>query len=374
MLSTKWIVGIGLISYSAYLWHHPFFAFARILTLNNVDQRIAVLLIALTFLSALFTWRFVETPFRRRRIHFRKEILALSAVSSLFFVVAGALGNYFQSTGDGAYLKRPNYGLGRECEFATDFTPIPACVTSNEPKVVVWGDSYAMHLVPALIASEPAIRLAQATRSVCGPVIGVGPFINAASYYSREWANECIKFNQSVFSYIERQRSVEVVILSSPFVQYVDGGIFSLLTPYGVDAPSLKFAIEKMKMTIDALRNAGKRVVIVAPLPRADYNMGDCAERLSMGKPIFGRLDTCQFDRDAYLARQKPVMAFLESMEKDGYISVFRFDDYLCDHRICSTAKNGIAIYRDTEHLSYAGAELLGREIGFAKQIDRIAQ
>ncbi len=374
LLSLKWIVGIGLISYSAYLWHQPLFAFARILTLNTVEKHVMAMLAALSLPLAFLTWRFVEVPFRRRASFSRKIIFSAGAIASLTFVVAGTVGHLYLPSGGGAYAKRPNYGLATQCEFATDFTPIPGCITSSEPRFVVWGDSYAMHLVPAMVASDPGIKMAQATRSVCGPLIGVGPFYKAASYYSRSWAEDCIKFNQSVMSYIERQKSVEVVVLSSPFVQYLGEQGYSLLTPDGEKPPSMEFAVERMKATIDTLRRAGKRVVLVAPLPQADYNMGDCAERLLLGKPVLGRIDACRFSLDAYRERHKTVMAFLEQMEKDNYAKVFRFEDFLCDNGLCVSTKDGVSIYRDLVHLSYSGSEYLGRTTGFANRLDRMAK
>jgi len=373
-LSSKWLVGIGLISYSAYLWHQPLFAFARILTLNQVTKHVMAMLAMLSLPLAFLTWRFVEVPLRRKSFFSRKIVFSASAVLSVAFVTAGTLGNANTPSGDRAYSKRVNCGLSCECEFATNFTPIPACITATEPKFVVWGDSYAMHLVPALVASEPAIQLAQATRSVCGPMIDVGPFISAASLYNRSWAEECIKFNRSVISYVETKKSVEIVVLSSPFVQYLGVEGYSLLTPQGVKPPSLEFAIERMKATIDALRQAGKRVVLVAPLPRADYNMGDCAERLLLGKPVLGRVDSCRFSREIYRERHSEVMSFLEQMEKDDYVKVFRFDDFLCDRERCASTKDGVAIYRDGEHLSYRGAEYLGRSTGLAGRLDRMAK
>jgi hypothetical protein len=205
-------------------------------------------------------------------------------------------------------------------------------------------------------------------------LLDVGPFIGAASFYNRSWAEECIRFNRSVISYIEKKASVEIVVLSSPFGQYLGEGGYSLLTPKGVKPPSLAIAIEKMKATIDALRRARKRVVLVAPLPRADYNMGDCAERLLLGKPVLGRVDDCRFNREAYMERHKDVMSLLEQVEKDDYVKVFRFDDFLCDNGRCASTKDGVAIYRDGEHLSYAGSEYLGRRIGLADRLDRMAK
>src|SRR3546814_3034971 len=40
---------------------------------------------------------------------------------------------------------RPNLGLSVTCD--GDGTFSPACRTSENPEIVVWGDSYAMHLV-----------------------------------------------------------------------------------------------------------------------------------------------------------------------------------------------------------------------------------
>ncbi len=374
LLSVKWIVGIGLLSYSAYLWHQPLFAFARILTLGHVPKHSMAMLAMLSFPLAFLTWRFVEVPFRRRRNFSRRTVFSAGAVFSLAFIAAGTFGTIYSPGSDGAYPKRANCGLSCQCDFATDFAPIPACVTSNEPKFVVWGDSYAMQLVPVLIASQPGIRLAQATRSVCGPLLDIGPFHSAGGTYDRHWAEECIRFNQSVISYIEKTRSAEVVVLSSAYFQYLGGDGYSLLTPGGVQPPSPQLAILRTKATIDTLRQAGKKVVLVAPLPRADYNMGDCAERLLSGKPVLGRIDSCRFSRDTYRERHNVVLTLLEQMERDDYVKIFRFDDFLCDNETCASTREGVAIYRDSAHLSYGGAEYLGRKLGFADRLERMAK
>ena len=57
-------VGIGLVSYSAYLWHQPLLAFARI-RFGHLDPPPAIALGGLALLLAWPTWRYVETPFRR---------------------------------------------------------------------------------------------------------------------------------------------------------------------------------------------------------------------------------------------------------------------------------------------------------------------
>jgi len=77
ILSTKLFVGIGLISYSLYLWHYPIFAFARISNFfdNNIIYKIAFLIITI-FLSSI-SYYFVERPFRNKKINFRKIFILI---------------------------------------------------------------------------------------------------------------------------------------------------------------------------------------------------------------------------------------------------------------------------------------------------------
>jgi peptidoglycan/LPS O-acetylase OafA/YrhL len=64
VLSWKPIVGVGLISYSMYLWHYPLFAFARIADFNGLQNNEKLWLILLTILLSTISYFFIEKPFR----------------------------------------------------------------------------------------------------------------------------------------------------------------------------------------------------------------------------------------------------------------------------------------------------------------------
>jgi len=90
LLSFKGFTAIGLISYSAYLWHQPIFAFSRMHAIEPAPQAM-VLLSILSLLLAVFTWRFVETPFRNRTkvssaAIFKYSSVALASLASIGMV------------------------------------------------------------------------------------------------------------------------------------------------------------------------------------------------------------------------------------------------------------------------------------------------
>lgn len=87
VLASRPLVGIGLISYSTYLWHQPLFAFYRHATKASLTPGIALLLAATSLGLGYLSWRFVETRFRRREgIAF--PVLGRYALATVFVVMA----------------------------------------------------------------------------------------------------------------------------------------------------------------------------------------------------------------------------------------------------------------------------------------------
>ncbi|MDC1499595.1 acyltransferase [Amylibacter sp.] len=93
LLSTKGFVGVGLISYSAYLWHQPLFAFARIRSLEHPSVSLMLSLTLASLALAYFSWRYIEKPFRKNSVFTTNGIFSFSAISLLAFMMFGYAGH-----------------------------------------------------------------------------------------------------------------------------------------------------------------------------------------------------------------------------------------------------------------------------------------
>ena len=90
LLSASPMVGIGLISYSTYLWHQPLFAFLRVASSNPPPTWQFVALIPVALMLAWASWRFVERPFRSRSMPMR-TVAAILVPSAFALLMLGAV-------------------------------------------------------------------------------------------------------------------------------------------------------------------------------------------------------------------------------------------------------------------------------------------
>ncbi len=66
LLSSKLLVGFGLVSYSLYLWHQPVLAYVRLASPDWLEGLMLIPILAGCLLLSIITWKFVEAPFRNK--------------------------------------------------------------------------------------------------------------------------------------------------------------------------------------------------------------------------------------------------------------------------------------------------------------------
>lgn len=367
LLGHPWLVGIGLISYSLYLWHQPVFVFARHRSFVEPSAWLYGVLIAAVFLAAFLTWKYVETPFRDKRRISRNGVFAFALSGSLVFLSIGLIGhvnNGFDSrvTHSGTKLAdlnnkiRVNYGLDHAC--VGDFVA-KSCRTSDQPELVVWGDSYAMHLLQGIIASNPSVKLQQMTMSICGPFFNLAP---VRKKNPLPWAKTCLDFTARVHDWLQNHDSVKYIVLASPYYQYLNQKN-QLYDGNKLVNADFDVVLEKLLATLAELKRMGLKPVLIAPTPSTGNDLGGCLIKAS----FFSSLDECDFNvNDIEPLRIKAYELLMKVSES---YPVIWLDKYICHEKRCKTSIGDKFIYRDKGHLSLEGSAELGKEIDFYRLI-----
>jgi len=88
LLSIKFLVGVGLISYSLYLWHYPIFAFVRISDLTDGNLIEYIFIVAILILLSLASYFFIERPSRNRKNRTKFILIGVIAAYSLISLLS----------------------------------------------------------------------------------------------------------------------------------------------------------------------------------------------------------------------------------------------------------------------------------------------
>lgn len=368
LLSTKLLVSIGLISYSAYLWHQPIFAFARHYSLKSVPEYAFLLLSLLSLALAFLTWKYIEAPFRKRSIIERKHIFQFSLYGSALTLIIGVVGHItfgFTSApftpSDHFYevSKRlePNIGLSSKCD--NKFTLDPVCRTGETANILLWGDSYAMHLAGA-VAISPDIKMIQMTKSTCGPFLAIAPI---DKHHTKEWAKQCLDFNNQVINWMQTNNDLQYVVLSSPFEQYLKNTNQILFINGEVIDANMQTALEQFNETLHFIESLGAKPIIVGPPPADNSDLGRCLAKASH-RDI--PLSQCDFTVERLTKGRALAYEFLSKL--DERYTVVRLDKLLCEENgVCRTSIGSKWLYRDKGHLSIEGSKIIGEYFKLTK-------
>lgn len=389
LLGLRGLVAIGLVSYSAYLWHQPLFAFARIRSIGEPSRELMLALAAVSLILASLSWRYIEQPFRNARASLlptRRSVFACSgavAAALAALGMAGLLSHGFEGRFSSDVMR---FVAARQDKAVTlchfDETrvfvahPQAQCLSaqSGPLDVMLIGDSHMGALSDALRESldERGITYYIASQSGCLPLPGFRTQEGPRSY-------DCIRFVDQALEYAE-SRGVKTIVLAARFPLYVHG------KPYdnaegGVELGDCLFVdlidrppgmcedrnrearvLQQMETQIANLSRRF-RIVIVEPIPEAGWDVPSTALKVAFHGDPQGQLST---DYAAYLKRSRSVNRVFGRIDaRLPNVSIAPVAGTLCSAKTgrCRNSDSGGIYYYDDDHLSNTGARLVAPAI-----------
>lgn len=365
LLSTKGFVGIGLISYSAYLWHQPLFAFARIRSLEHPSMILMFELSILAMLLAYLSWKYIEKPFRSRTSIGKKTIFVFSLIGLSSFTFVGYQGHSNEGYRERFNIensvyesltrsKRQSECFGKNVIQRNDwFCNIGT--SSSPPSIFVFGDSHSLSFLPAIDAA-----LSENNESgLFTGTSGCTPFLRIHSLRGDQLENNCNELNLRVFNYVQ-QNAIDTLILVARWTYYTDGGYqgdnFSYIGFSETDErtqETSRLAFEYgLRETISAYSEIGVNVIVVSQVPQQIRDPLDVyAHSTLSGKS----LAESSVSRTEHLRLQR----YVTSLFVTEGVTLLDFTDTFCDQSHCSVGTNLASFYYDDDHLSLSGSSLL---------------
>ncbi|MCL6682704.1 acyltransferase family protein [Sphingomonas alba] len=274
LLSWRPIVVVGLMSYSLYLYHFPIHIYAVRLLSRELTPTDAAIGIALTFVLAFLSWRYVERPFRQRDRFTRRQIFAFGALGSLAVAIPAAA--VVATTGA---IQRFSEADRQMVSAASDFSPdglscinmdVRTAMRASQCHVgdgtnaergtgddlLVVGDSHAAAILPAARSAAQSLRLSGTILAYnsCAPLLGA-----AAPALSWKDAKGCADRNREWVRIVQHS-NIGTVVLAGYWSSHLQSW-----DKYEGDGG--RHMARALNRTMDAL--AGKRIVILLDVPHA---------------------------------------------------------------------------------------------------------
>jgi peptidoglycan/LPS O-acetylase OafA/YrhL len=347
LLSLRPFVWIGLISYSLYLWHWPVFAFQKYLGFSMANPLTQALLALATLLPAWLSYRFVETPFRRKSIlPTTRKAFAFGGITAAALVTAAVAlifsrGAEFRLSPEAALIARSGAPIKYRIELNPQDIPerlVPFGSPDGKTTLFVWGDSHAMALLPAIdeAAGELGIKGFAAAHSSTAPVL---------NYYipSRWGLNELAPaFNRKVLDHIASIAKTTTV------------GVLLVARWKGhVREASMNEFEQALQITIRELNSSQSKVFLVKEVPSFPFSPPKAMPLADLlGKPV----DTYRTSLNAHRQAQASLDDVFARLMPPGIEVLDPAPIFSSADGLIYPADGQGSLWQDSHHLSTHGS------------------
>ena len=339
ILASRPSVFVGKISYSLYLWHWPIIVFHRMGFLKSNSALDIPVVIGVSLVLAVLSWKYVETPCRKGQAT-NRVVITLS-LSSLAVVAVASIGIFFSNGLSVRFSPRVNeiasymhYDSKAQTRagscFVSSFLSFDQarCLIKSETKknYLIIGDSHAAHLWHGLSITFPEINFMQATLSSCVPT-----FLHAS-----EEQENCKSLTSFIYNDFLPHNKIDGIVLNATWG---------------------KIDLVRLSRTIDAAQRNVGTVILIGPMVQYDQGL----PRLLALAVLKGQPELPFSHRSSEFAITDKEMRQLAGEKHINYISFF---DLLCSQAVCRTTTDGnMPLLYDYGHLTSQGSEQVAAQI-----------
>lgn len=358
ILSNKIMLGIGLISYSLYLFHWPIIVFWNYLSPNpSIVDNMLISLISL--ILAYLSYKFVEQPFRKNKLINYSVINKILIIGLPVFLIFISWSMYihngwkwrinspvFENVGDSKDFHKKFYGGEGYSTFLGVNISAPA-------DIVLLGDSHGKHYAEGIykLIAEP---------NKYNFYIAAGTSCFALPNFTRttvgeDWDNLCKNALNTGLDFIQKGNKPLVILSEYWLFQFRRAG---LLDNNGKKIDR-KVTMEDVKEGILNLKKliGDSQLIVIGNVPGSGYNLYDIFSR---PKPMF----FTKFNPEDYYFYSKSLKENLDfnnelkNLAKNTNQFIFLDPhDILCKNDKCKNINNDKnLIYSDNYHLSKYGS------------------
>lgn len=336
LLRIKPLIYVGKISYSLYLWHWPLLALARYHASRDLTSLEISVLLTVSLLIAVASWRYVETPFRKNTDFFNTRLIfrgtGVAMVFAGCFGIAGVFTHgfdyrypsykYVDILGPERYNAKTCFMEGNQ---SFDQWHGEECFLTkgNKQTVLLWGDSFAAHYAPGITdeAQNISVNFLQYTAALCPPIF---------DYYTAARPN-CREFNYNVEKLLSRY-GISTVIMS---------GRWESLFKRGVSP-------EDVATTVKRLNEIGVKAYVIGQSPAFKNNVQTIFRQKGYELSVSDASAPLSFSREINnkLNIALPVGTFIDPLAT------------FCQENDCKYRSEGQFLVSDFGHFSTYGSKL----------------
>lgn len=368
LLGNKLLVWIGLISYSAYLWHQPLLAFSRIYTFDQISLSLTFIIIITTFILSIISYRYIEIPFRLRKKYNIKSILFMSLFFILFFIIIGIYG--YQKGGIMPFHSFQIINLSK----AQDDWEHPGTLKKKSINnlyvyddkkpinILFFGDSHAEQFAPiaAYLSSNTGKNIGFLTGPGCPPIPNL----------LEDSKQHCLNLFNRLELLLNAEKNLDTIIIAgcyncylidqetSPFTYYFKQGDKNLILKqgYGINEAltSFQFFINKISKT--------KKIIVIGNIPLSEnFNPQVIAFSKFRENSLFFNTKYPTF-KDISFSPTEDTILLNSKIKKlvETSAEFLNSQEIICPNKICAALdSNGEAKYKDAGHMraSYVSLE-----------------